>query len=463
MRALRGDAALVATALIAAAVIVAAVYVPDVGRGFVKDDFGWIRDARLTIARPSNAWLQPAREFYRPLVTESFALDYALHGLNPRWYGFTNLTLYVACALAISAMLGRTGVSPGAAAIGAFAWAMNPHGINMAVVWLSGRTSLLLTLFSVLAAHAFLARRRVLGALLLLAALLSKEEATMMPFVIGAWVALLRPDRRSASAERHRADWPRDAVALAVPLAVYAVLRSQTAAMTPVNAPWFYRPTFDARVLARNVVEYADRGMTFFALLTGIAAIVYGWRPGRIGGPRDVGGPRYIAAAAAWFAGGYALTLWLPVRSSLYALLPSVGSALACAAACDALRQRKEHGSLFARDVRMAAALACVLLLIPIYQRRNDRWVEPARLSARACDVIVANPPGPGLVVLEDDADERRGYSSFMDAFGDVADVAMSVLAGRPMDARVVTPPARWSGTAAARYKLTGGRIERIE
>jgi len=448
----RGDAALVATSAIVAALIIAVVYVPDVGRGFVKDDFGWIRDARLTIARPSNAWLQPAPEFYRPIVTESFALDYTLHGLNPRWYGFTNLTLYLACAVSVAALLRRAGLSPGAAAIGAFAWGMNPHGINMAVLWLSGRTSLLLTLFSVLAALAFLTGRRVVGAMLLVAALLSKEEATVMPFVIGAWIALLRPERRP--------DWWRDAVALAIPLLVYAALRSQTAAMMPSTAPWFYRPTLDPRAIARNVVEYADRGLTFFAALTGIAAVVYGWRP--ISQTRRA----IIIAAAVWFAGGYVLTVWLPVRSSLYAVLPSVGSALACAAACDALRKAKGVGSLFARDVRMAAALACVLLLIPIYKRRNDRWVAPARLSARAVDVIVANPPGPGLVVLEEDVEdpnEPRPYSSFMDAFGDVADVAISVLVQRPMEARIVTPPARWSGPAAARYKLTGGRIERIE
>lgn len=448
----RGDAALVATSAIVAALIIAVVYVPDVGRGFVKDDFGWIRDARLTIARPSNAWLQPAPEFYRPIVTESFALDYTLHGLNPRWYGFTNLALYLACAASVGALLRRTGVSPGAAAIGAFAWGMNPHGINMAVLWLSGRTSLLLTLFAVLAALAFLTGRRVGGAMLLLAALLSKEEATAMPFVIGAWIALLRPERRPA--------WWRDAVALAIPLLVYAALRSQTAAMTPSTAPWFYRPTLDPRAIARNLVEYADRSLTFFAALTVIAAVVYGWRP--ISQTRRA----LIIAAAVWFAGGYVLTMWLPVRSSLYGVLPSVGSALACAAACDALRKPKGVGSLFARDVRMAAALACVLLLIPIYKRRNDRWVAPARLSARAVDVIVANPPGPGLVVLEEDVevvDEPRPYSSFMDAFGDVADVAISVLVQQPMEARIVTPPARWSGPAAARYKLTGGRIERIE
>jgi hypothetical protein len=230
--------------------------------------------------------------------------------------------------------------------------------------------------------------------------------------------------------------------------------------MTPSTAPWFYRPTLDPRTLARNAIEYLDRGVTFVAALTGVAALLYGWRSRTM----DAGviGRRYMAAAI-WFTGGYALTVWLPVRSSLYALLPAVGSALACAAACDAMRTGA--ASLFTRDLRMAAALACVLLLIPIYQRRNDRWVEPARLSARASDVIVANPPGPGLIVLEEDAQDvnRSRYSSFTDAFGDVADVAVSVLLQRPTEARIVTRPARWSGHAAARYKLTGGRIERIE
>ena len=51
--------------------VIAAVYLPDVGRGFVKDDFGWIRDARARLSDPLHA-LPHQPGFFRPLVTWSF-------------------------------------------------------------------------------------------------------------------------------------------------------------------------------------------------------------------------------------------------------------------------------------------------------------------------------------------------------------------------------------------------------
>src|SRR5262249_14341586 len=156
--------------------------------GFVKDDFTWIRDARTLRADPRHALLPATPGFYRPLVTASFAADEAQYGLNARRYGFTNLWLYALCLVAILVLLREVGISAAGAAIGAFAWGVNPHGINMAVVWLSGRTSLLLTLFATLAAFTFLRRRRTIGALLLFAALLAKEEAVALPIVLLVWL-----------------------------------------------------------------------------------------------------------------------------------------------------------------------------------------------------------------------------------------------------------------------------------
>src|SRR5262249_9136122 len=143
-----------AIALLATAwfVFVAAVYLPDIGRGFVKDDFGWIDAGRRAAHAPAAAFVERKTGFYRPLGELSFAAHTTLYGLAPRGYGFTNLALYVACVTAI-VLLGRVlGLSPVAASLAALIWAVNPHGINMALVWISGRTSLLLTLCSVVAA-----------------------------------------------------------------------------------------------------------------------------------------------------------------------------------------------------------------------------------------------------------------------------------------------------------------------
>ena len=120
--------------------LIAAVYLPDIGRGFVKDDFSWIRAARAVIEKPSDLVIPQQAGFYRPLVTASFALDHLVHGWQPRGYGWTNLALYAACAVAIACLGMTLGLSRWAAVVAAFMWAINPHGINMALVWLSGRT-----------------------------------------------------------------------------------------------------------------------------------------------------------------------------------------------------------------------------------------------------------------------------------------------------------------------------------
>ena len=68
------------------------IYLPDLGHGFLKDDFGWVRRVRpdgpgLTLAFQSDIG------FYRPLVMATFAIDHALWRLNPFGYGMTNLAI----------------------------------------------------------------------------------------------------------------------------------------------------------------------------------------------------------------------------------------------------------------------------------------------------------------------------------------------------------------------------------
>ena len=67
---------LVVGTLLSAALLLA--YVPDLGHGFVKDDFGWIHGARIESANDAAALLTRNNGFYRPLVSATFALNYAV-------------------------------------------------------------------------------------------------------------------------------------------------------------------------------------------------------------------------------------------------------------------------------------------------------------------------------------------------------------------------------------------------
>jgi hypothetical protein len=149
------------------------------------------------------------------------------------------------------------------------------------------------------------------------------------------------------------------------------------------------------------------------------------------------------------------------VRSSLYSVFPSVGSALFCGAAIDALRAaRADRPGL---DRWLAAALASYLAFIPVLQSRNDRWVEPARLSARTLQTIATHPPDEsaiGPVVLED---EDAPFACFADAFGALAPLAVEHATHQQRDVRIALPGAPRIAPIAARYALTHGRVDRVE
>ena len=70
-----------------------AAYLPDVGHGFVKDDFAWILGGRVTGASDLLRAFQQQNGFYRPLVSLSFTLNEWMFGLHPLGYGLTNLAL----------------------------------------------------------------------------------------------------------------------------------------------------------------------------------------------------------------------------------------------------------------------------------------------------------------------------------------------------------------------------------
>jgi hypothetical protein len=196
-----------ATALLGLAAVVTifiVVYGPLAGHGFISDDFGWIQRSRLQTSTDLRPLVPHGNDFFRPAVALSFALNHAMFGNQPFGYGLTNVLLAVACSLAIVVLLVRLGLPVGAAALGGSLWLFNFHGINMAVLWLSGRTSLLLTLFAALAA-VLVARGRYLLALVPLAlALLSKEEAVALPFLLGGWLAL---DADGRAGRRRVAIW----------------------------------------------------------------------------------------------------------------------------------------------------------------------------------------------------------------------------------------------------------------
>jgi hypothetical protein len=318
-------------------------------------------------------------------------------------------------------------LSAAAAAFGAAAWAFNLHGINMGILWLSGRTALILTLFALLAGVAFLGQRRVACLACITGALLSKEEAVLLPFALLLWRGALNSD--TPPLQRWRAAVS-EAWWVMLPLPLYAAARVSTDAIMPTNAPDYYAFSFAPMVVARNFLEYVDRSWTF-----PVAGLVMLWCLGRP--PLRIDTQRYRVALCGviWFACGLAITVLVPVRSSLYACWPASGAALAAAAVADAWMTR------MAADRLRRAAVATVLILtalLPVYKLRNQRWVEIADLSAdtmatlERCSAVHCHS-----IVLEDDPGTRR---NFVNAFG-TFETAARVFLGREVPSPIVPGP----------------------
>ena len=169
---------------------------------FAWDDFGLIvGNHRVTTGRQwgsllfSNFWRigenveDPARSFYRPLISLSYALDHAVWGLNPRGFHVTNLAAHALCSITVFllalSVLGRRGTALAAAAL----FAVHPtHTANVA--WISGRTDVFcgIFFFSALGALATWLRTRQPWFLALwlsgyLLALAAKEMALSFPVI----------------------------------------------------------------------------------------------------------------------------------------------------------------------------------------------------------------------------------------------------------------------------------------
>jgi hypothetical protein len=431
-------------------------YVPDCGRGFVKDDFRWIVESRVTNFHDLGRLLLADNGFYRPVVSLTFAANERSFGAAARGYALTNFAILALCCAALFALGRALKMESGVALLAVALWALNPHGIAALVMWISGRTSGLVTLFSLLAAIATTRRYRLLAAALCLLALLSKEEAFFLPAVLTAWAGWSCESNRWSARRAISTAWPSWLI-----LVPYVVLRGQTAAYTPMTAPPYYRFTFDPLLLGENIIEYAHRSATFT-----VAALLVLLLVARHARRLDDGERAWIQRGLIWLIGGFGLTLFVPARSSLYVCLPSVGVALAGAAIARSIWSRAKPVA----QSRLLVLVALVpLALVPLLHARNRDARHTAELSASVLEQIAATWPTAlpsSAIVLQDDPGERPNLRQ---AFGTLLAPALTLRLGRALTVEYAPSPANWTeahvhvpGGAALterRFRLAQGRL----
>ena len=96
-----------------------------------------------------------ARNFYRPLIMASYAVDYVRHGLNPKGFHFTNILAHMLCAIVVYLLAAKLLKNPTQAFIAATIWAVHPTHVEN-VVWISGRTDIFAGIFYLLSFYLFL-------------------------------------------------------------------------------------------------------------------------------------------------------------------------------------------------------------------------------------------------------------------------------------------------------------------
>jgi hypothetical protein len=215
--------------------------------------------------------------------------------------------------------------------------------------------------------------------------------------------------------------------------------------------------SFTVSRVAANLPEYVDRTATFTGVIV-VLSLLIGRPP--ISSYRAVD-RSVLSFGALWWAGSLALTVFLPVRSSLYACLPSVGIALMGAAIIAAV-----WPFVPTRRQRLALWIGLLLpfVLWPVYHARNGRWVREAELSSETIKDLqeVAKEHGSSAtVLLKDDASERP---SLVSTFGSTLPAAVRVMVSPQMIASIDPPPVALPRPERfdAEFQLQGGKLIRI-
>jgi tetratricopeptide (TPR) repeat protein len=344
---------LTAALLVALAV---AVHAPSLRHPFLLDDGVQIfKNPAVTAGAPLAAYFFDREttssrpdyntRIYRPLRNLAFRAVVRIAGVRPLAFGVANLALYAIAALLVLALLQRLGVEARAAAWATAIWVVLPVHVE-AVAYASAlgdQLSLVLELAAIVVALPFARARFVASTLLAAAAMLAKEMAVTEPALLallavgtGAW----RVRRVQALVVAH------GLVALGyVALRTHVVgavgqepLTGHAIASGLRDAPWLLAHYLWITVAPLgHAASYRVAPPGALALVVTVAALVVGalvawrWRP-------------LVAVGLAWFAISLAPVLHLvPLWADLadrFALFPSVGLALALAAALAPLSRR---------------------------------------------------------------------------------------------------------------------------
>ena len=189
--------------------------------------------------------------FYRPLQTISYIIDYHFWGLNPFGYHLTNIILQIGVSFLVFLLVANLFTSL-AIAIGAgVLFAVSPIHTE-AVTYISGRAEMLMGFFIILALLLFMRSQKkagrysglfyILSLLSFVLSLLTKEVAIVFPFIISGYIFYIQRDRLKEKYYFFKRSGPFFALALIyilVRVSSFNFVTFQLPAL--VQVPWFIR------------------------------------------------------------------------------------------------------------------------------------------------------------------------------------------------------------------------------
>ncbi|MEN6520777.1 MAG: tetratricopeptide repeat protein [Armatimonadota bacterium] len=181
--------------------------------------------------------------YYRPVVTVSYMINYAMSGQRPTAYRVTNLLFHIIVTLLVFVLGMRLMKNTKAALLAGLIFAVHPAHTE-SVAWIAGRTDLLAAVFALSAMIAYdkyltdgNRRWYAAAAVFLLMGLLSKEVVIVVPLMMFVLDSFLRKHSRRRAIVRII---PLLAVT-AVYLAVRQVVLGRVIAMGMDDLPIWYR------------------------------------------------------------------------------------------------------------------------------------------------------------------------------------------------------------------------------
>jgi hypothetical protein len=322
-------------------------YLPFLSGGWLTDDFVQLTNVQNEKQLLAAILTPSSFHFYRPIPQVTLWVEAHLFRAGPVAYRAVNWLLHGAVVWCVYVLARMVLTSRRAASLATLAFALTPKANPIAVLWVSARSELLMSLFSLASMIFWLRWNRterlpwLLGACTCYAAaLLSKETAVLLPVLL-----LLAPHGGTPHNKRR---WHAAAAMFAIALGILALRAYVGAAMPTTSDPHYGLMTPPSRWL-RNLEVYIPRAIPSAAgmiVFVALPAAVMLWRQHARPSWNVARLLSLTAFAIGWFLVFMLPVLPIPARSELYLYFPTVGLCLVVGSIVDVVLARLDMQTL---------------------------------------------------------------------------------------------------------------------